>query len=312
VRPGMLVSVGLLATALPATAQQPFELRGRVIDAVSSAPLDGAVVRLPAVNVYTITDAQGLFRFAGVRTGTYLLEVVQLGYGEQSFRVTALPDSFFVLRAESRPTRLDTIFVDSRIMHRTAQRRAQQLGNYGRRAVFWEAFDREQILATGIDDPLEFLDEGRGAGLSITTCFGPGMEGRLCLRVPFLTGRYFRPAPQTGLRYGGQRSALDRDRATAPTSGPKVQARVFLDDRRIVLEDLSAHTMQDIGRVETYGFRGEEQIRLYTTGYLRKVALGLVAPDLTAPRLSDVFHGIGISIDSVYRPPLPPDSMRWR
>lgn len=49
------------------------------------------------------------------------------------------------------------------------------------------------------------------------------------------------------------------------------------------MDELGTYTLHDIHRIETYGDRGERQIRLYTSGYLRMVELGAARPDFSVP-----------------------------
>src|SRR5687768_12963702 len=92
-----ILTLGLLAPAGFARAQTSVQLRGRVLDANTGAPVNQAIVRVPAVGKYTLTNPDGRFRIDGVGRGFQNIVVVNLGYGELSTRVNVQADSFYIL-----------------------------------------------------------------------------------------------------------------------------------------------------------------------------------------------------------------------
>ena len=247
--PAQIACALLLLSASRADAQNVSDLRGRVIDSITGQPLADAIVRLPGLRRYTLTNASGNFVISGVPRGGQSVEVMQLGYREVLRHIQVLDDSVHIFRLVAAPIRLDSLIVaDTRQLQRrmnsAAKSRAHDMGRFGG-PMFWRSWDRESILKSGIAAPIDFLRRGQPR-LVIRACSGMGQpRDRLCLN-----------------------------------SGSSRYATVYLDDRRIsAIEDLRAYTMDDFHRVETYGFRGERGIRLYTEGYLRLVAAGVITPD---------------------------------
>ncbi|MEE9208381.1 MAG: TonB-dependent receptor [Gemmatimonadota bacterium] len=61
-------------------AQWPGEIRGRVLDAATRAPVAGAAVVLEHLGLSAITDGSGMFLFRGVEQGRRQLTIRRLGY----------------------------------------------------------------------------------------------------------------------------------------------------------------------------------------------------------------------------------------
>ncbi len=76
----LLLLTLLLALAQPASAQFPGELRGRVVDAESGAPVAAALVELPALGLSALSDAAGAFHLRGLEPGTRAVRVSRLGF----------------------------------------------------------------------------------------------------------------------------------------------------------------------------------------------------------------------------------------
>ncbi|HEV2670832.1 MAG TPA: carboxypeptidase regulatory-like domain-containing protein [Gemmatimonadales bacterium] len=85
------VVVGLaaaLSSPLPAQSRALLPsggIIGRVIDQQSQLPLGGAMVSLLGTPLQLATDSGGRFTQAGLRPGTYLIEVRAIGYGLNSW-----------------------------------------------------------------------------------------------------------------------------------------------------------------------------------------------------------------------------------
>jgi len=280
-----LLSVLLLLPPLFALAAQqadPFtDLVGAVVDARDGRPVAGAVVRVPSANRYTLSGEDGRFTLRNVPRGVQEVVVHRIGYEERTFRLPVEPGLLHLLELEPAPILLEGVEgvvgedPAHRILDSAARIRASGRPGVWGEPVFWSAWDREDIEEAGIDEPRTFLTRGPPR-LVIRPCVGLGLPAdRLCVSPPF-GGMRLLPSwgapPVTGLAAGRGRGVP-----------------VFLDDRPMALEDLDSFTMELVHRVETYGDRGEQGIRLYTEGYLRLVAEGLVQPGVGSgtPELFD-------------------------
>lgn len=73
---------------------------GTVVDAVTGAPLRGAVVRVPELRLTSITEASGAFRVPDVARGVYRMVVSRMGYEEADGELEVeRPGSFTVALA---------------------------------------------------------------------------------------------------------------------------------------------------------------------------------------------------------------------
>jgi vitamin B12 transporter len=82
----LLVLIGI-GRPIPAAAQFPGELSGRVTDAETAAPVEGAVVELPDLGRTTRTDGAGAFRFRALEPGEYRILIRRPGYSSFSTSV---------------------------------------------------------------------------------------------------------------------------------------------------------------------------------------------------------------------------------
>jgi hypothetical protein len=206
--------------------------------------------------------------------------IVNLGYAETSLRLDARPDNFHVLSIAPKPIELAPIVVvSSKFMDTRAEHRVNTMTCASCPPVFWRKWDRDKIIASGIDQPVRFLREAAKVG--ILKCSSLLQQAdRLCVSLPYGGA----PHPF----YGGNASWQPRQMGMfytpdfrAPQRPTTTGARVYLDERSLHgLEALDALSMKDIHRVETYGYKGELGIRLYTSGYLRLVEAGLVPRDV--------------------------------
>src|SRR4029079_3096665 len=83
---GLLV-LAMMLTAPPAKAQTA-AINGRVLDAVSGSPINGAQVLIVGTTRGAAAGNDGRFRIAGVRAGTYQLRVARIGYKAVTQTVT--------------------------------------------------------------------------------------------------------------------------------------------------------------------------------------------------------------------------------
>jgi hypothetical protein len=61
-------------------AQNAQQLRGTVMDIVLQKPLQGATVGIPSLNLSTITDEEGIFRFKEISIGSYRITITYSGF----------------------------------------------------------------------------------------------------------------------------------------------------------------------------------------------------------------------------------------
>jgi hypothetical protein len=279
-------------------AADTVELRGRVVDAESGEPMADAVIRLPDLERYALSASDGQFSFRDVPAGAYHLVITRIGYGEQTFSVNVRSGIYHVLPLPTQPIVVEGIEVTAswertiEVMDRAARARARPRLR-GAPIWFWSSWDREEIVASGIDHPIEFMTDGPPR-VVLRPCVGEARPGeRLCAGVPH-GGRFLY---SDGM--GGD--------GVNPFVGPStIMAAVYLDGRRLQwVEDLNDISMEDIYRVEAFGERGERGIHLYTAGYPRLVAEGLVDPLADGPP-PEVFERPAPRRDTLARR-IPPD-----
>jgi len=80
----------LFALSGSVLAQTTGRITGRVTDAASGAPLDGARVMVSGTSIGTATQANGAFTINAVPAGSVDLRVIRLGYGQQRRNVTVV------------------------------------------------------------------------------------------------------------------------------------------------------------------------------------------------------------------------------
>ncbi|HEX2203553.1 MAG TPA: SusC/RagA family TonB-linked outer membrane protein [Longimicrobium sp.] len=147
--------LGLVAAlaAAPAAAQEPFTLRGTVVDAGSGRPLPGVAVTLRGTSLRTATNARGEYTLgARVAAGTYTLEATQLGRGLATRQVTLTTPG--EVRVEPIPLRETALELEGLVVTGTgvsAERR--QVGNTVA-TVSGEEIDRAPAAAT-VDQALQ-------------------------------------------------------------------------------------------------------------------------------------------------------------
>ncbi|HUF50586.1 MAG TPA: carboxypeptidase-like regulatory domain-containing protein [Longimicrobiales bacterium] len=286
----------LLATSVPLAAQQA-ELRGQVRDSLTGQPVVGAAVRLPDLQRYTLTNDAGWFLLRDVPAGTHRVLVVQLGYADYGAQLTAGTAVPVTLRLVPQPIQLEQIVVYNRSLDDRAHAQAH-IWN-----TFWRSYDRDQIVMSGTTSALDLLK--RMARLSIIPCIKGHDAAGLCLSRPHYTGEFYAPSIRsTGLTMRGYDipfrvgavarvagSNLEGQQMLADASMPlrthSIAASVMLDDRPFSLNRLHELRVTDLHRVETFGMRGERQIRLYSAAYIHRLATGVPRPGLELPDLEE-------------------------
>lgn len=114
-----LIAVALgsacIAAAAPAFAQAPATVSGRVLDALSGDPVEGAELRFGTARVATGRD--GHFDFGAVPTGPATLQVRRIGYDPTSIVLDILPAVAFDrdILLQPRAVQLDSLVIEGRV-----------------------------------------------------------------------------------------------------------------------------------------------------------------------------------------------------
>lgn len=154
----VLVAIMLVAPAAAVAQERTYELGGRVIDAASSAPIAGAIVRVDgAPNVRTETSATGGWRLSSVPGGRQRIVVQHVAYAThiQDLDPTAVDAREVLFRLDPRPLSLDALVV-------SASRRLERLGDA---PVATELVTRAEIEEAGATDLASVLTERAGIAL---------------------------------------------------------------------------------------------------------------------------------------------------
>lgn len=97
-----------------AAGQEPVSILGRVYDAATGAPIEGAVVELAGSGFGAVTNAEGAFRLRGVLPGAHRIQVRHLAYGTLGQDVEVPPDKDLALelRLSAQALELEPIDVE--------------------------------------------------------------------------------------------------------------------------------------------------------------------------------------------------------
>jgi len=118
-----LLVLAALSWALPAGAQGRVLLRGRVVDDITQAPLEGAIVMQVGDHRGYMTDSLGLFALPVYpEPQGYRLSVEQLGYNVIEVDLgPSAPEDFVIIKLPVNPIRLEGLNV---LVDRFARRRS--------------------------------------------------------------------------------------------------------------------------------------------------------------------------------------------
>lgn len=121
-----VIALALLTTpAVQPAAQQAQRLTGRVVDATTSTPLQGARVQVVGTSLVAGTSADGRYTFPSVPAGRYEVRVTIIGYAaaKQSVTIGDAPATLdFALQTAA-------VQIDAVITTATGQQRALEVGN---------------------------------------------------------------------------------------------------------------------------------------------------------------------------------------
>ena len=88
----------IIAVLMPLNLLAQFNISGKVIDKENHDILIGAHVSLNELNLITVTDENGDFRFENIKKGTYTLEATYLGFKTYSADVKVTKDTKINIR----------------------------------------------------------------------------------------------------------------------------------------------------------------------------------------------------------------------
>lgn len=111
----------MLPSALPsqAAAPAPVEVSGRVVDAVTQAPVGGAVVELRDVGRKAVSDSTGRFVLPRVPRGTHEWVITRIGYAAWEESTEVDEGDEFTIALLARPEVLEGITaIASQLTHR--------------------------------------------------------------------------------------------------------------------------------------------------------------------------------------------------
>ncbi|MCH7857739.1 MAG: TonB-dependent receptor [Gemmatimonadetes bacterium] len=205
----------LLLTAPGLSGQNTGTISGRILDAVSGAPVDAAWVHIAELSLATTSRPNGSFTLNNVRVGLYEVEVVRLGFTTETQQVTVTAGGVATLEflVSRDALRLNEIVVTGT----AGGTRARSIGNVVGRVQAAEIIEMTAVAT------LQDLLGARESGLSFNRNsgnIGTGSEMRIrgvssvtMGSQPLIYVDGIRVDNQTGggpnLRDGGQVSSLD-------------------------------------------------------------------------------------------------------
>lgn len=141
--------LALAGLALPRSAlpQQPVGIAGRLLDAGTGAPITAALVSIPALDISTLTNADGAFHLV-VPAGSHTFEIRHIAYGTRTTEVEARTDGTLSLEFRIEPAAIEVAPLEVNIEWRPSY--LEQVGFYERRALGSGRFyDPEDIRRGG-------------------------------------------------------------------------------------------------------------------------------------------------------------------
>jgi outer membrane receptor for ferrienterochelin and colicins len=159
------VALALVTGAAAAVAQDATELRGRVLDAVTGAPIAGAAVVLAGRDGAATSGVDGRWAIGGVRGGEFVAVVTRAGFASRTVRGRVPVAAELLVALTPEALKLDALVV-------TASRRVQRLADV---PVTTELITRGEIEQTGASDLASALVERTGIQLEGGTPAGAGV-----------------------------------------------------------------------------------------------------------------------------------------
>lgn len=230
-------------------AREGMTVTGRVVDARSGAPLDGAAVTVEGTALQTFTDADGRFSFRTVPAGEHVWVIDRLGYATWEQPFTAAPFDRLRIALMPKPVALENITVT---VDRLEARRKQT-------TVSVHSVSREEVRSSVAVLAAELVESR--APWAVTSC-----PVDLGATVYPLDQEH--PPNESSLVDPGQR-VYDPTQLCIWYRGRVIKPSVCLDDRPITLVELAAYGAAEIFAIDFLGGPGP-QIRLYTERFLEE------------------------------------------
>jgi iron complex outermembrane receptor protein len=111
--PIVVITLAIIAGSPAAAQDSRRSLTGRVVDAQSSQPIDGALISVVNSASRATSGADGVFRLVGVPAGRQTLTVLRIGYARQSVTVEAGTSAPIEIRLSPTSVRLDELVVSA-------------------------------------------------------------------------------------------------------------------------------------------------------------------------------------------------------
>jgi hypothetical protein len=127
---------------LEAAARGLADLSGELLDQVTGAPIQQAVVRIQGTSLQALTAQDGRFTFEGVRPGSYLLEIRHLGYNVESDEVDVPAGQDVFLRMRVAPQAVELAGIE--VTTRSAVEEITRLTPFRRDIIYGQAMLEEE------------------------------------------------------------------------------------------------------------------------------------------------------------------------
>ncbi len=121
-------------------------IEGTVSDSETGEPLVGCLITIPALDLWTVSDADGKYRFASAPTGSYNIESTHVGYEKLTYSVTVTQTvRSFTLKMKQSSLELNTVTVTA-----TAENTMNSSSRIDRQAM-------EHTQPTSLSDLMQLL-----------------------------------------------------------------------------------------------------------------------------------------------------------
>jgi hypothetical protein len=243
----------LALLAAPSAAQKSATITGIVGDGTTGAPVVGATVAIPALNVVAITDSAGAFTLTGVAEGTYEWVIAAFGYVPLQQESMLRDGDHFRAGLLPRPLELEGLVVTVPEIDRVLERRQRAAG------TSVQLYTREQIQRSGLPLAEMFVTQRARLVLCPMTLGSDGLSD---------------PTAASSAAAAAQEATQFQVPACVRSRGRTVAAKVYLNDRLTtggVLELLSYHS-SELYAVEIRN--AGREIRVFTNAFMSRVAQG--------------------------------------
>jgi len=99
----LLVALAALPIGETTAQQGTSGIQGRIVDRITRAPLEGALVFVLGRQIPVASDGEGRFRYAGLEMNSYFVQVQRTGYVTTTWEVPVPADSFVEHELEIEP-----------------------------------------------------------------------------------------------------------------------------------------------------------------------------------------------------------------